>query len=368
MKPSGSCLPAKAGGRSSPVFTAAEHRWSAEETTPSEVEAALRDLVFDCHAAQPDLALVRALNLICVVDAGSIGALANRLQGVGRYHGSRTVVCEVEPGRSSLGATVSVVTDYPSGELGPPVLRENVSLTFGELRALPSVIGPLVVPDLTTVAWSLHRDRTALDALLEIAQVVLCDSADEPEVADALARAGELSERAYVVDLAWLRATPWRERAAALFDSPGRSDALKSIRVVAVRHHPESVPAAALLVGWLGSRLGWRPEVLHRTGQGLAGSVTGSEEVELRLEPTQQEVRGLAGITVEADGGLRLSLDRAAGGLSVREQAHGGDERSWTMLGASRGERGIVGEGIRQALLRDPTYRPALEFARELIP
>ena len=26
------------------------------------------------------------------------------------------------------------------------------------------------------------------------------------------------------------------------------------------------------------------------------------------------------------------------------------------MLGASRGEAGILGEGIRQALLRDPTY------------
>ena len=29
-------------------------------------------------------------------------------------------------------------------------------------------------------------------------------------------------------------------------------------------------------------------------------------------------------------------------------------------MGASRGEGGILGEGVRQALLRDPTYRPAL--------
>ena len=33
------------------------------------------------------------------------------------------------------------------------------------------------------------------------------------------------------------------------------------------------------------------------------------------------------------------------------------------VLGASRGEGGILGEGIRQALLRDPTYGPALEAA-----
>ncbi|MCW2992418.1 MAG: hypothetical protein JWM73_3012, partial [Solirubrobacterales bacterium] len=30
------------------------------------------------------------------------------------------------------------------------------------------------------------------------------------------------------------------------------------------------------------------------------------------------------------------------------------------------GEPGILGEGIRQALLRDPTYKPALAKALEL--
>jgi hypothetical protein len=33
------------------------------------------------------------------------------------------------------------------------------------------------------------------------------------------------------------------------------------------------------------------------------------------------------------------------------------------VLGASRGEAGILGEGIRQALLRDPTFAPALRAA-----
>jgi hypothetical protein len=38
------------------------------------------------------------------------------------------------------------------------------------------------------------------------------------------------------------------------------------------------------------------------------------------------------------------------------------------VLGASRGEAGILGEGVRQALLRDPTYGPALTAARRLCP
>jgi hypothetical protein len=37
------------------------------------------------------------------------------------------------------------------------------------------------------------------------------------------------------------------------------------------------------------------------------------------------------------------------------------------VLGASRGEGGILGEGVRQALLRDPTYRPALGCARVMV-
>jgi hypothetical protein len=41
-----------------------------------------------------------------------------------------------------------------------------------------------------------------------------------------------------------------------------------------------------------------------------------------------------------------------------------GSEQAWTVLGASRGEAGILGEGVRQALLRDPTYVPALSCAR----
>jgi hypothetical protein len=37
------------------------------------------------------------------------------------------------------------------------------------------------------------------------------------------------------------------------------------------------------------------------------------------------------------------------------------------VLGASRGEAGILGEGIRQALLRDPTYGPAVRCAGAML-
>ncbi len=44
-----------------------------------------------------------------------------------------------------------------------------------------------------------------------------------------------------------------------------------------------------------------------------------------------------------------------------------GSESTWVVMGASRGEQGILGEGIRQALLRDPTYGPALNAAAAML-
>ena len=67
-------------------------------------------------------------------------------------------------------------------------------------------------------------------------------------------------------------------------------------------------------------------------------------------------------------GGCSLSLDRGPGGLlRARAERRTATERIWQVLGASRGEGGILGEGVRQALLRDPTYGPALAAAREVL-
>jgi hypothetical protein len=72
-------------------------------------------------------------------------------------------------------------------------------------------------------------------------------------------------------------------------------------------------------------------------------------------------------VTVETASGEAVSLDRSPGGLRSLRRSRDGHEEAWTVLGASRGESGILGEGVRQALLRDPTYRPALNCARAFI-
>ena len=71
--------------------------------------------------------------------------------------------------------------------------------------------------------------------------------------------------------------------------------------------------------------------------------------------------------SIETAEGLNLSLDRARGGLAAKRRTPDGKETTWVVLGASRGEAGILGEGIRQALLRDPTYAPAVMSAEAFL-
>jgi glucose-6-phosphate dehydrogenase assembly protein OpcA len=343
--------------------------WSAEDTTPSEIETALRALVMERHAENDAYVPARAISLVAVVDAEWRGEVENRLQGVGRFHASRTVLCAIEPDRETIGAHAVVHAEDDPGHGQASAVREHVLVRLGpdHLRRLDRIVDPLVVPDVATAVWAPHGHRDAVDALSAIAQVVLQDSGDEPDPRRALERSRQLADRTYVVDLAWLRTTPWRERVAAAFDPPAWRGHLAKLSAVTVRHSADSTIAGLLLLGWLSCRLGWSPAALSASEGALAGRVRGRRgDVLLRLEPVDQQVRGLAGLSVETADGMRLDLDRGRGGLSARRRLPDGRESRWTVLGASRGEPGILGEGIRQALLREPTYAPALRAARVL--
>src|SRR5436305_3064100 len=283
--------------------------WSAQDTTPSAIEEALRQLVSERHRENEGYVAARALNLVTIVDAEYSGEIANRLRRVGRNPASRTGVCSVEPGRTTIDAraTVASEADPRPGEFS--LMRETVVVSVGEqhLAHLDRIVDPLVVTDLATVVWSPHGHPEAVDALLPLAQVVLLDSVADDEARAALERAGQLAQEAYVVDLAWLRSTPWRERVAATFDPPKLRLDLGVISKVEIRHHPDSGAAALLLVGWMAARLGWQPGRLTATGGGLAGSARARrQDIQLRLEVApEQPVLGLAGLALETASGRR---------------------------------------------------------------
>ena len=367
---------------------AEQRTWDERDTTPDRIEAALRQLLYESHAADTSLVPARVLNLVVIADREWKGEIVNRLERVGRYHASRTILCSVGDRRAGIDARV-VLSGESGGtgaDAGIGVVREWVELDLGEdaLARIDTILDPLLVSELQTVLWSPHSRDDAVEALLDMIDVILIDTDDAANFdgpGAALRRSWELQDRTYVVDLAWLRTTPWRERLAAAFDDPSRHSELPALASVAVRHNPGSLTSALLLAGWLASRLGWQPEPLVATaggayrGTAVAQHGGGTHDaafsgiVAFDFEPVDQTVPGIAGVTVGTDYGFSLALDRGPGGLTARQRRPApAPTRQWRVLGASRGEGGILGEGVRQALLRDPTYRPALAYARRFNP
>ena len=347
--------------------------WSQDRCTPARIEEALRELIAK-RAAESEgaYAPARVLNLIVIVDREWRGEIANRLERVGRYSASRTIMCVVEQGRDHISAWARMeAPDYdpPPGEIA--AVTEMVEIDVGpqHLPVLDTVVDPVIVPELLTIVWSPHGHDEAVDALRKLTDVILLDSVVDPDPDEALQRVEALAEHAYVVDLAWLRSTPWRERVAATFDPRDMRELLPAISGVTVRYRPDSTAAALLFCGWLASRLGWKVSPLIGSGGKLHGHAHArKQDVHIRLDQhPEQNVPGLAGVTVETAHGVAVSLDRAPGGLTERRKAKDGSEREFKVLGASRGEGGILGEGVRQALLRDPTYKPALDAARGML-
>ncbi len=351
----------------------ADDVWFERDTTPDAIEEALRELLRERHAANEALAPARVLNLVVIADAESKDEVSQRLERVGRYHASRTILCAVQEGREWLDARVamSYETGEDAGGLG--LMREEVEIDIGpaHLARLESIVDPVVSSELPTMVWSPDGHEEAVHELAEITDVLLLDSDDSPSAGEAFARALRLLRKAYIVDLAWLRTTPWRERLASSFDPPRRRAALKEITGVAVRHRAGAAASALLLVGWLCSRLEWKVAELDASDDDTfegTGRAKDERAVKLRVEPVEQEAPGLAGVTIMGPDAFSLSLDRGPGGLHARGHLISGAEREWRVLGASRGEAGILGEGVRQALLRDPTYGPALTAAARLAP
>ena len=205
-----------------------------------------------------------------------------------------------------------------------------------------------------------------MDELRKLAQIMLIDSRDEQDV-ERLLRADSLTNDTYVVDLAWLRSTPWRsDRGGVRLAAPAAGPEGDQRRARPPPRGLARVRAAVLRLARLPARVGAGSGHAGR-GRWTGSAHTRRQDIELTLQPVDMSSPGLAGVTIELASGQAVSLDRSPGGLRAMRRDRDGTERAWTVMGASRGEGGILGEGVRQALLRDPTYRPALKSAEAMV-
>ena len=329
------------------------------------------------------------MNLVAVVPDA---AAARQVQDVGSalssQHPLRLLCLELEPAHNTARMDAWISTEAHHLPGGQPVQAELVRLrvTGGTAEDADTLVEPLLVPDVPVFLWWLGSPpvgHPGFDSLVRLAGVLIVDSAtfERPflttlELAEAAAAGGEGLQ---VADLQWGRLRGWRELLAQLFTPPPRRPFLRGIGGVGIDYAGEGrgnrVPAA-LLTGWLASRLGWK---LTRAVGGAGGTVvaqyeSGGHAVEVQYRSVEAAHLGegeVAAVRIEAGGGgatLHLELERRGDEPGrVRTRLELGEsaplEESRPMEARSPAQ--LLVELASQP--RDRVYAASLESAAELL-
>jgi glucose-6-phosphate dehydrogenase assembly protein OpcA len=204
-----------------------------------------------------------------------VEAVEDVLSGLAERHPSRTIVLFPEPeADDGLDADVEVEV-YPVGE-NRQICTETIRIRLNGNRAQApaSVVEPLFLPDLPVfLRWRGVPDfgGASFESMLGVVDRLIVDSTEWPDLESGYAQLTEIFDRVVVSDIAWARTSRWRRQLASLW--PGIAE-VKGIRVTG------TAAQAALLAGWLRSRLGHPLELKHEQSDQLVA-------VELDGKPAQ---------------------------------------------------------------------------------
>ncbi|MDX2099734.1 MAG: glucose-6-phosphate dehydrogenase assembly protein OpcA [Leptolyngbyaceae cyanobacterium bins.59] len=150
---------------------------------------------------------------------------------------------------------------------------EYITLT-GTIEALERVspmISALLIPELPKFLWwkaTPDASEEIFDRLSQISNCIIVDSShygDETE-SQLLKLQNLIGTGSNIADLNWRRLAPWHELTAEAFDPPERRVAIKEIDRVTIDYERGNSAQAFMFLGWLASRLQWRPVSYTREG------------------------------------------------------------------------------------------------------
>jgi glucose-6-phosphate dehydrogenase assembly protein OpcA len=250
--------------------------WGAQATSIDALERELARLrrAAVAHARERGQTLGRAsvLNLVVYSEREVHARRAARtVADLALRHPSRAIVLLGDRDRDGVVASVQLHCHVPQSDGAQPVLYEQIlARVRGDFdERVASVVIPLLVPDLPVFLWwtgTPPSDARHLDDLVTLADRFIIDSADFARPDQTLPEIARLARhRVAITDLNWARLTHWRELIAQFFDVPAWRPFLDGITGIRAGFavdmdgrdiHPSQ---ALLLLGWLSSRLGWRP-------------------------------------------------------------------------------------------------------------
>lgn len=294
-------------------------------------------------------ASVATMTVVVFFENPVVGELArNRIHMLASKHPSRVIVLDATQGENLHHVEGCDWVELGVKESGPEMLRSAV----GALRLADA---PVV---LLWIAPGIETDsRFAI--LSEEARTIVYNSSLLDAGHDALRELVDFVARhpaMPMADIAYLRLAPWQESVAIFFDGKGAEE-LHNLQQVEIGCGSE--PEAYYLLGWLASRLQWRPTAPRAMVNRLGKRVT----FEIRREGEPRRIARIALSSADTTYCAEVDKSEETILLSVTGAAqHGARHRAINNPGiAALVERAILwGQN-------DRVFRDALGAAGEIL-
>ncbi len=240
------------------------------------------------------------LNMIVVTDEESAEEITASVSKLAGRHPTRAVVLIADPeGESNIDVGLSAFC-HARGGGGAQVCAEQITIHAEGPPAthLESLAGPLLIPDLPVFLWypgEFSPRSPEFAAMAELADRVILDSAASEDHGTCLREIAALVEdpaTPAIGDLQWVGLSPWRSLLADTFGAPDRAGELEKLERAEVLYAPGGENRAMLLIGWLASTLGWKPEGASRNGGGQNIRFSGPPgDIAVHLSPDSPDAR-----------------------------------------------------------------------------
>ncbi len=367
--------------------------WGTAESLPADGEARVREKGLP-HARASVLNLI-----VTVVDSEAADRVVHAMMSLGIRHPSRAIVlvADHEAHGDPIDARISTHCHAVPTAPEERICYEEVVLTVrGEAAEhLSGVVAPILIHDLPTSVWwpgDPPFTHPVFDQLVDVSDRLIVDSSDFGDLLGGMQRLASLRDRAGVGDLAWERLSGWQERIAQFFDAPRFRRYLPNLSRMVIRFavptgHGERrrrddaqavapdvaapMAEAALLAGWIASRLDWKryTTVKPSDGTGFQLKLEGHYEmVDLRIEsePTDDLVPGeLTSVRLRAygeTGAAEFIIDRDGDEATAATNADGMTALLRRMTMETPREAQLLAAQLSRET-HDPLYESALHSA-----
>jgi hypothetical protein len=241
---------------------------------PVEIERELAAIwaTIDGQSKDGDGPVTRAsmsnVMVFCDGEAQALDA-ADRIPRLVQHHPARVLVLALVEEQCEEAVQAWVTAHCRRTSDGTQLCAEHIELRFRASSAerAASVVRSLLISDLPSALWWLSSRPPAMtgavfDAFAPMADQIIYDSVgwSDPLHAVLAMTHWAKTNRTVIFNLAWRRLKPWRRILAQSLAPTLVPGALQRIDLIELSHGPHALPVAWLLLGWLASRLGWKPK------------------------------------------------------------------------------------------------------------